>query len=296
VSGSFRIAVIGDVHLLFGPADVEALDAGGYDLVLFVGDLAGYRHGGGIEVARHVARLRTPALVVPGNHDGVQAAQLAAELLANDVAAVALESGPFAGGQASRVEALRAALAPAVLGGYSLHAYEARSTRLDVIVARPHSFGGPRLAFRPYLERAFGVASLEASARTLCALVDRASAERIVILAHNGPTGLGDRRDAIWGCDFRRSEGDFGDPDLRIALDHAARTGKRVVAVIAGHMHHAVRGGGVRTWRLARDGVLHVNAARVPRVFRREDRELRHHVCVEIREDGAVAEEILVPS
>jgi hypothetical protein len=25
----------------------------------------------------------------------------------------------------------------------------------------------------------------------------------------------------IWGCDFRPTDGDFGDPDLRIAIDHA---------------------------------------------------------------------------
>ena len=36
------IAVIGDVHLLWDDADVSFFNRGGYDLLLFVGDLAGY--------------------------------------------------------------------------------------------------------------------------------------------------------------------------------------------------------------------------------------------------------------
>ncbi|HKU42217.1 MAG TPA: metallophosphoesterase, partial [Polyangiales bacterium] len=75
-----RIAVIGDVHLAWDARDVAALDAAAYDLLLFVGDLAGYGAEGGVRVARSIAELRTPALVLPGNHDAVTTLQLGAEV------------------------------------------------------------------------------------------------------------------------------------------------------------------------------------------------------------------------
>jgi uncharacterized protein (TIGR04168 family) len=282
-----RIAVIGDVHLSFGDADVRHLNGAGYDLVAFVGDLAGYRHGGGVEVARAIGALRGPTLVIPGNHDATHVVHLAAEAFL-----LHRLRGALGGRQHRRAAALRRALGPAELCGYSVHPFETHG--LSVIAARPHTMGGPHLAFRRYLQQAHGVSTLEQSAARLCALVDRAPHERIVFLAHNGPTGLGGRRDDIWGCDFRREEGDFGDEDLRLAIAHARASGRRVLAVLAGHMHHAVKGGGVRRWQLERDGVLYVNAARVPRIFRENGRLVRHHVRVSIEGDGATAEPVLV--
>ena len=116
----------------------------------------------------------------------------------------------------------------------------------------------------------------------------------MLLLAHNGPTGLGARKDDLWGCDFRESEGDFGDPDLEHAIGHARTAGKPVRAVIAGHMHHAVRGGSTRRWRARRDGVLYVNAARVPRIFEANGRTLRHHVELTIAGGVARAREVLL--
>jgi uncharacterized protein (TIGR04168 family) len=291
-TSSLRLALVGDVHLAFGPKDVASLDAGGYDLVLFVGDLAGYSFRGALRVARYVAQLRTPTIVMPGNHDCITPQQMLAEIMGHEPTI-----GMLTGGEEARVTELRRALAPAILTGYGLHPLPVRSGPLiDLVTARPHSFGGPVLSFRPYLERAHGISTLEASAERITARIDESRASRIVMLAHNGPSGLGARRSDIWGCDFRRGEGDFGDPDLRAAIDHARARGKHVVAVLAGHMHHALRGvGGQRTW-LARDerGTLHVNAARVPRVFTERGKERRHHVEVVIDGDSAEAREVLV--
>ena len=116
-----------------------------------------------------------------------------------------------------------------------------------------------------------------------------------VSIGRPGPTGLGARRDDLWGCDFRASEGDFGDPDLDRAIEHA-REGScgRVRAVVAGHMHHALRGGGTRAWRLEREGVLYVNAARVPRIFERDGGTSRHHVELVIEGGGARASEVVL--
>lgn len=283
-----RLSLVGDVHLRFDDRDADAIDAACADAALFVGDLGGYSHRGGLRIARAIAGLRTPTLVVPGNHDATHPQQLLAEM-SRHAGTIEL----LARGQRARVAELERSLAPATLGGYSVHPLGTGADRIDCVAARPHSFGGSHLAFRPYLRDAYGVDSMERSAERLCALVDRTETDRILFLAHNGPSGLGARRHDIWGCDFRRSEGDFGDPDLRVAIEHARRRGKHVVAVLAGHMHHALRGGGERTWIAREGGTLHVNAARVPRVWKRDGAVLRHRVEIVIQGDRAEAREVI---
>lgn len=81
----------------------------------------------------------------------------------------------------------RSALGLGALIGYARHDLG----RVTVIAARPHSFGGPSFAFRPYLSRAFGVPNLDASGARLCDLVDECASDDVVFFAHNGgPTGL----------------------------------------------------------------------------------------------------------
>ncbi len=284
-----RIGVIGDVHLELDAIDVAQLDALGYDRLFFVGDLATYSHKAGLEVARHIARLETPALVIPGNHDAANVFQMAAEVLEADVILPLLNVG-----QRARVSELAQALGRATVAGYSVHRLDAPWGALAVIAGRPHSAGGAHLAFRPHLAEAHGVDSIERSAEKLEALIDGCELEELIFLAHNGPSGLGARRDDIWGCDFRSSEGDFGDPDLERAVRYARERGKKVRAVVAGHMHHHLKGGGQRRWRVERDGTLYLNAARVPRVFPRGGRTLRHHVELVLDADRVVAREVLL--
>ena len=286
-----RIGVVGDVHRCFDAIDVEQLDGLGYAAILFVGDIAGYFHSGGVETAQIIAGLQTPAMVIPGNHDAANVGQMAAEVLDNDALA-----GLFDLGQEERERDFEAALGPVELVGYSRHPIDDGDRRIDVIACRPHSAGGPRLAFRPRLEERFGVRDFEDSRRRIVEQVDQSDAEDLVFLAHNGPTGLGDTREDIWGCDFRDSEGDFGDPDLEHAIAYAVDRGKRVLAVVAGHMHHALRGGGLRSWCVERAGTLYVNAARVPRIFERDGRLLRHHVELTIDDDGVSVREVVLGS
>jgi len=288
VKPRLRFGVVGDIHLSWDERDVADLDRAGYDCLLFVGDLAGYRRDAS-EVAGLISRLSTPALVVPGNHDGVSLPHLAAETFEQRRLARVLGRD-----QARRCEALRRALSPVPLAGYSRHDIDGDGLGVTVVTARPHSQGGSFFAFSRYLEAQYGIGSFAESERRLCQLVDEAPHERLVFLAHNGPTGLGTRRTDIWGCDFRREEGDFGDADLRAAIEHARRQGKRVLAVVAGHMHHRLKGGGHRVWQVARDGILYVNAARVPRIERRSDGEVRYHVRVETDGDSATAELVRV--
>ncbi len=288
-SSALRLGVVGDVHLELDGVDVEQLDARGYDALLFVGDLAVYSHRAGLSVAREIARLTTPTYVIPGNHDAANAFQMAAEVLEADVLLPLLNVG-----QVVREQQLATALGGATVVGYSLHRLLAPWGRVDLVAARPHSAGGAHLAFRPHLSATYGIDDLDASAAKLTGLVDESTADEIVFLAHNGPAGLGDRPDDIWGCDFRRDGGDFGDPDLRVAVEYARERGKRVRAVVAGHMHHQLRGGGQRRWRVLRDGTLYLNAARVPRIFARGERILRHHVELVIEPDRVEAREVLL--
>lgn len=270
-----RLALIGDIHLHFDVRDVRRLDEEDYDAVLFVGDLAGYRDPG-LGVARVMARLRTPAFFMPGNHDGVHLLHLGAETL-EGAYGTHLFQRLLAPTQGPRCEALAAALHPIVMAGYSHHELGAGARRVSLIGARPHSQGGGGIHFRRYLASRFGVRTEQDSIARLKQLVDEAPHEELVFLAHNGPAGLGARRHDIFGCDFRAAEGDWGDADLEAAIAYALAQGRKVHAVVAGHMHHGLRGGGRRIWQVRRDGVLYVNAAQVPRIRRREEVR-RHHV------------------
>jgi uncharacterized protein (TIGR04168 family) len=242
-----------------------------------------------LRVARSIAALGRRALVMPGNHDGIHAGQLMAEVMRRRRLGRVL-----GGGQARRCAELAAALGEAALCGYSAHDVATPRGALSVIAARPHSMGGSYLAYERYLARRFGIRSIDDSARRLQALVDGSSHGRLVFFAHSGPAGLGGGRADIWGCDFRPEEGDWGDEDLRRAIAHARAAGRQVLAVVAGHMHHAVKGGGRRPWRTVQDAILYVNAARVPRIFRCGSEVVRHHVAVSVGEEGVTATEVLV--
>lgn len=274
-----RLGILGDIHQHIDAVDVDTLNRANYDHLLITGDLADFRAEEALTTAVTLAQLTCPSLLIPGNHDLLSTRQFLAELTGPDTL-----KRITARGQADRVAQLKAALDPVVVGGYSLHPITAGSHAITVIVARPFSFGGPSLSCVAYLAETYGVDSLDASAARLCELVDAADTPDLIFLAHNGPTGLGDTADAIWGRDFKRDMGDYGDPDLRVAIDYAKSTGKRVRAVVAGHMHHALRYGGQRTWQLVQDDITYINAARVPRIFTRGGQTVRHRIEMVIDE------------
>lgn len=280
-----RFAVVGDIHRLFNQADADFFNNSAHDAVLFVGDLYNYSHQDGLRAARELSRVHKRSLFVPGNHDAIHPAQLAAELSGRTTL-----QRLTAIGQDRREQELREALGGVHVSGYALHPM---SPSLDIITGRPHSFGGPEISFVPSLRESYGVRNMQDSIELLCERVDESEATDLLFLAHNGPTGLGDRRNHIWGCDFRSEEGDYGDPDLRAAVDHARTRGKRVVAVVAGHMHHRLRGGGVRKWLVRKDGTLFINAARVPRIFKSDGVRYHHHIDLSYEPGRCEAVEVL---
>jgi uncharacterized protein (TIGR04168 family) len=284
-----RLAVVGDVHGHWSHDDVAFFNASDYDAILLTGDLPRLsRHRAAYALAGSLAALTKPAWLVPGNHDGTTLAQVVADILR--VGHLGLLPGLR---QHWRVERLRRRLGPVVLAGYSTHVLGGPDDDLALLVARPHSQGGG-LNFGPYLKRRFEVGSLGDSAAHLKRLIDGLPQRRLVVLAHNGPAGLGDAPTDIWGCDFKRGRHDWGDADLRDALEHARATGKHVLAVVAGHMHLVTKQRHDRVWRVEDGGTTYVNAACVPRRRRRDGRLERHHVALELDATGCRAERVWV--
>jgi uncharacterized protein (TIGR04168 family) len=281
-----RIALIGDVHSAWDYGDVAYFNSSPYELLLIAGDLGGSQARDGLRVAGSMARLERRALVMPGNNDVDEYARIAAELTYRQGQADLLE------------ELLPAAASPRPNGepalrprtcGYSLHEIGAAGFGVTIVAGRPFAKGGDQLASPEALERSFGVRSLAESRERLRQLVDDAPTEHLVFFAHNGPSGLGVQRDDLWGRDFHPDQGDWGDSDLRDAIAYAHSRERRTLAVVAGHMHWALRGGGQRRWQLRRDGTLYVNAACVPRVFEADGDKRRHHIALELSPEGARA-------
>ncbi|HEY2732542.1 MAG TPA: hypothetical protein VGI70_01085, partial [Polyangiales bacterium] len=275
--GAGQIALIGDVHSAWEFCDVAYFNRSQYELLLIAGDLGGSQARDGVRVASSMARLTRRALVMPGNNDVEEYGKIAAELT-------------YRRGQADLLEdLLPMAAEPSELPrtcGYSLHRVTVRGLEVSILAARPFARGGCELSFPEALERSFGVRTLEESKAKLRELVDQVETEHLVFFAHNGPTGLGPARDDLWGRDFDPDQGDWGDLDLRDAVDYARERKRRTLAVVAGHMHWALRGGGQRRWQRQLDGVLYVNVARVPRVFDADSGRLRSHVSLALTRDG----------
>lgn len=293
-----QIAVIGDVHEQWNGADNVYFNSSDVDLLLFVGDLTSiFSLRRTPSIARRLAGLRKRALLIAGNHDIHNLVQLVAEVL--DREPLMWWSGAR---HASFHRRLARWIAPVQMGGYSSHFFRFGDTAFDVIVGRPCSMGSgvvrgktgdfrKRLNFARLLNEVYGVHDLAASAQRLKQCVDAARSGRIIFLAHNGPTGLGDAPDALWGRDFGGEiGGDWGDEDLRAAIDYAQEKGKQVDAVVAGHMHLRTKQGEERPWHKRLDGVHYVNAARVPRVRPAG----RHHVRIALNGVEASVEERFV--
>jgi uncharacterized protein (TIGR04168 family) len=284
----FRIAIIGDIHLEYDEKDTDYFNESNYDLLLFVGDLSGLRKPSlSISVAKELSNLEKPAVIIPGNHDVHNVLQIIAEVLNNPflVWLVGLPHKRFHVKLLSQLE-------PVVLGGYSLHPFRTNGINVDIISARPYAMGGSSLSYSPLLKRLYGVRTMEDSVELLQQKIDESESENLIFLAHNGPWGLGENPTDIWGCDFDPERGDFGDRDLTEAVQYANTLGKRVLAVIAGHMHLQTYLGPKPVWRrgipgpersimVEKEGIVYVNSARVPRKYQQGSNFIRHHLCFE---------------
>ncbi|MEZ5990488.1 MAG: TIGR04168 family protein [Planctomycetota bacterium] len=246
-----EILVLGDLHGCFDDRDLAWIEDRAPELVLFVGDLGDEDP----DIVRRIRQLQVPYRVMLGNHDAwfsfrhdVVSERLAEilELLGDRHLAYRLEELPTLG--------------------------------LSLLGGRPFSWGGPSLRSAPVYEALYKVRTQEDSARRI---VDEARAARgpILILAHNGPKGLGSHPGDIYGKDFGKPGGDWGDLDLALALERIKDMGKQVPLVVAGHMHHRLVTGrnAERRQIERRDGTVYVNPARVPRILATRTGDLLHH-------------------
>ena len=141
---------------------------------------------------------------------------------------------------------------------------------LSIIGARPFSWGGQSLRSPALYDEIYGIRTMRQSAAAIVDAARNAQHRDLVILAHNGPVGLGSDPSDIFGKDFGRPGGDWGDYDLGLAIQRIENFGLRVRAVIAGHMHHRLVNprGGTRRRFVRRGDTLFLNTAFVPRVQR----------------------------
>jgi uncharacterized protein (TIGR04168 family) len=261
------IAIVGDLHSDWDDRDVAYFNRADHELLLFTGDLGASNKQDGARIARSISRIQRNVLVMLGNNDAPYFSAIAAELTYQEGARSLL-----------RASDRPSALPRARLCGYSSHTFPIGPEGITVIAGRPFSMGGPELTFGQALERELGVRSLAESAERIAALADEAPTRDLVFLSHNGPTGLGDGAESLWGRDFQEPAIDWGDADLAQAIARVRARGQhRVLAVIAGHMHSPTRGRREREVSVARDGTLYINPARVPRIFEHESGQLAHH-------------------
>lgn len=266
-----RILVVGDLHGHFSELDLRFINASAADLVVFIGDLGSGSRKDGLRIVREIARLQKPTLILPGNNDAPHMAVLAAE--------VAHQKGRQA--LLAKLHD-RAEPAPALVVGYSLLRLEVTGRFLTVVTGRPLSLGGAELSFPDVLGRTYGVRTLGDSEKKYEELVDASLDDELLVIAHNGPAGLGGEPSDPWGRDFQLNVDelprDWGDPDLEHMLDYAERVGKKILGLVAGHMHRKDHGAS-RPFESTYAGRIPCwNCACVPRILGEEGREGHHFV------------------
>ena len=250
------LTVVGDIHRFWRPEDGAYLENGNQDLTMFVGDLGDED----LDMVRAVATLDIPKVVILGNHDAfksfidkrpTRALRESMELIGDDHMGYGVREFPEAG--------------------------------VSIVGARPFSWGGQSLRSPEVYSEFYGVRTAEDSARKIVEGARRAQHRDLLILAHNGPKGLGRAPSDIYGKDFGKPGGDWGDRDLEIALQRIRELKLRVRCVIAGHMHNrlAFPKGKQRTRFLKKGDTLYVNPAIVPRVRKVDGVEVGHFMRME---------------
>ncbi len=262
---SRKLWFIGDLHGHFDETDANFLGDRDPTLVVFVGDLGDENP----RMAQRVAALQVPTRCILGNHDAWLSFR-----------------------QKAATPALLESLA--ILGdkhmAYDCHDIE--SAGVSLVGARPFSWGGPSLRSPELYTELYGVGDHEASAARIVEAAERARFKSIVVVAHNGPYGLGKQSSDIFGKDFGRPGGDWGDLDLQLALRELEKRGFRVPLVVAGHMHHVLSypRGAYRKRCVVTDRTVYVNVARVPRIHRTsEGATVRHYASASLRDGRLLA-------
>jgi uncharacterized protein (TIGR04168 family) len=271
-----KIAIVGDVHNHWSDGDATALAGLGVDLVLFVGDFGNEA----VAVVRSVAALDLPKAVILGNHDAQYSATQKGK-----------SKCPYDRTREDWVQ-LQIDLLGEAYVGYGCRDFP--SLGLSVVGSRPFSWGGDTWKNTSFYQQRCDVEDFTRSAEKIQAAIALAAFETVIVLAHNGPTGLGETPESPCGKDWGKTTGDYGDPDLALALAQIP-AGKQVPLVTFGHMHHSLRHRTDRERQISHleDNRLYLNAACVPRIRQFEDASWHNFTIVTLL-DGQVSAAKLV--
>lgn len=245
----YTIAAIGDVHDQWSEDDNRALAALGVELALFVGDFGNEA----VPIVRTIAALPVPKAVILGNHDAWYSASPWGQ-----------KRCPYDRRLEDRVQQ-QLELLGADHVGYGCK--EVPRLGLSVVGGRPFSWGGDAWKNAEFYRDRYGVHNFSESGDRITAAAIAAQHSHLIFLAHNGPFGLGREPEDPCGRDWQPRGGDFGDPDLTAAIEHARRD-RQVSLVVFGHMHHRLRHRSDRLRQIVQcdaAGTVYLNAACVPR-------------------------------
>jgi uncharacterized protein (TIGR04168 family) len=273
-----RIAIVGDVHDQWEEADAIALQHLGVDLVLFVGDFGNEA----VELVGRLAALDLPKAAIFGNHD--------AWYTASDWGR---SKRPYDPKVEDRVRQQIDLLGASSVGYGKL---DFPQFNLSVVGSRPFSWGGTEWKYSDFYQDRYGIASFEASTQRIVEMGMNATGEHLIIIGHNGPTGLGEDPESICGKDWGEPiGGDYGDPDLAAAIAQLQERGKSIPLVTFGHMHHKLRHTKERLRQpiVVRPDTIYLNAARCPRILSTIERTVRNFSLVTMV-DGKVTQAGLV--
>ena len=273
-----KIAAIGDIHEQWEAADALALEHLGIDLVLFVGDFGNEA----VEIVEAIAQISLPKAAILGNHD--------AWYTASDWGR---KKAPYDHHEEDRVQKQLDLLGKAHVGYGKLDFPE---FNLSIVGGRPFSWGGTEWKNKDFYQDRYNIQNFPQSTNRIIEAAKSATCDHLIFLAHNGPVGLGEEAESPCGRDWQPLGGDFGDPDLGLAIAATQNLGKSIPLVTFGHMHHRLR----HTQKIQRQaiatnpqGTIYFNCASVPRIIQTATQRLRNF-CVVTLEDYQVTEVALV--
>jgi uncharacterized protein (TIGR04168 family) len=268
-----KLAVIGDVHDHWDDDSATALSSLDADIAIFVGDFGNEN----VEIVKKVASYPDAnKIFMLGNHEAwycltsrgrqraLKVALQSSSLYANNLASKSM-SGPV--GTSPALEEMFRVLGKDHIG-FSSTIFD--QFGVAFVGGRPFSKGGKRWSdIAAFYKHHYGIETMEECAHRI---VDIALSQPLelplVLIAHNGPTGLGNKRYSPCGVDWQEPEEDFGDPDLGEAIEVLTTQNRAPSLVLFGHMHHNLKNGGKRNMVFVNDvtGTVHLNAAVVPRI------------------------------
>ncbi|TYI25522.1 hypothetical protein ES332_A05G055500v1 [Gossypium tomentosum] len=203
-----------------------------------------------LELVQDVAALNFPKAVILGNHDSWSTQQ-------------------FSSKKKDRVQLQLECLGQEHVGYKRL---DFPLLKLSIVGGWPFSCGGQQIFRKRLLSARYGIQDMEGSAKRIYeAALGTPEDHLVILLAHNGSTGLGSELNDICGKDWVFGGGDHGDPDLAQAISHLKETTNvSIPLLVFGHMHKELaHGNGLRKMIVVgADDIIYLNGAIVPRVKR----------------------------